>query len=109
MFKWKKKSQSAENLRKWLQNLKSANKQIPPCELILGGKVSVAQVGVIWKFNASELQLISAVKLNEYVTKETFTPKELIAFKLGLSTLPAFIEACYFEHIENEKKNGQSL
>lgn len=87
-----------KHLLKYFQNLKLFDKKPEYSLEVVGDKVKRNDLAYFWDNNASELQLLTAVKLMEFTRDTSFTKEELDAYKLGLSEIPLFLELCSQEY-----------
>ena len=85
-------------LLKYFKNLKLFDKKPEYSLEVVGDKVKRNDLAYFWDNNASELQLLTAVKLMEFTRDTSFTKQELDAYKLGLSEIPLFLELCSKEY-----------
>jgi|TARA_Y100000296_G_C5171208_1_gene257379 hypothetical protein len=81
-------------LRRYLQNPKEGREY---CHGVLGDKHKVSECHQIWAKNSEELMLIGAYLINEFVTMNEYTPKELSAYQKGISDFGQFFHSCYKE------------
>ena len=58
-------------------------------------------MGHLWKQNASDFQLIAAVKLMEYEQSHSFSREEIDAYKEGLAEIAIFLAECEAEYDKN--------
>lgn len=86
------------HLLRYFRNLKLFDKKPEYSLEVLGDKVKRNDFAYFWDNNASELQLLVAVKLMEFTRDNSFTEETLAAYKLGLSELPLFLELCSQEY-----------
>jgi len=80
-------------LNKLLEN-KTQDREVYPCEKVLGDLSKVYHIADLYTANADLLELIAMNELLEYCSGETFTPGELKAFKEGLGKMGAFMSKC---------------
>lgn len=74
------------------------------CEKVLGNVSGVSELGSIWKLHADKFMLISADSLLSFCQGADFDAKESAAFRLGLSAIPSFLEACLKESEDAQRK-----
>lgn len=88
-------------LRKYLSNQK---REGMACEKILGTNTAVNKFAGFWDKSQDDLMVVAAVKLNEYLSGNTFTADELTAYRKGLADVSLFFAACSVEREEKIKE-----
>ena len=85
-----------ENLKTVLENRAQAQIQeesgvkVYPCAEILGSMVTVVDFAKFYESHKTDLELIKASHLMDYVNSQSFTPEVLKGFKMGLEVINFF-------------------
>lgn len=97
-------------LKELIEN-KAQNREVYPCEKILGDLSRVYRIADLYTSNADLLELIATNELIDYCSTETFTPEELVAFRKGLRKIGEFMSECAKErnNIEALKAAGRPV
>jgi hypothetical protein len=73
---------------------------------ILGSTSKVQKMATIYEQSMTEIGLIGAVVLNDWVQIRAFDRAELLAFKEGLAAIPKILEACYLQANKKDTKEN---
>ncbi len=90
---------------KYLSQRRHVKKGI--CQKVLGNTGSLGAFSVFWREHGDLLEQVVAVKLNEFVSEQDFTQKELMAFRAGLTTIPLFFMQSWQETEQNRLQENQ--
>jgi len=93
-----------EQLKKLYANYKVKGKE--PYEQILGDSKTVMDFNNFWELHQSDLMLVAAYNLNEFVNNLNFTPEELIAYKKGIADSYLFFNGVHEELKKKTEKQG---
>jgi hypothetical protein len=97
-------------LKELLEN-RAQNREVYPCEKVLGDLSRVYRMADLYTSNADLIELIVANELLEYCSTETFTTEEYAAFRKGVQKIGEFMGECAKERntIEALKAAGRPV
>jgi len=72
-------------------------KDVRPCEKVVGSESQVTKLASFWEKNATLFHLIAADSLLDYAMENDYTKDEVVAYRLGLSEIGAFMQKCLAE------------
>lgn len=77
--------------------IENKGRDVRPCEKIVGNESNVTTLANFWEKNAELFHLIAAESLLDYAMESDYTKDEIVAYRLGLSEIGAFMQKCLVE------------
>ena len=75
---------------------------------MLGSEARVKEMASLWEQHGTELEMIAAVGMHDWVTKRAFDKAEVSAFKEGLAIIPVVLAQCCAKRIHEENTKSEN-